>query len=792
MANIEIDGKQIEAQDGAMVIEAADAAGIPIPRFCYHKKLSIAANCRMCLVEVEKVAKPLPACATPVTDGMVVHTRSPKAIAAQKAVMEFLLINHPLDCPICDQGGECDLQEMAMGYGRDVSRYSEGKRVVADKNIGPLIATDMTRCIHCTRCVRFGQEVAGIMEMGALGRGEHMRITTYLAHGIESELSGNMIDLCPVGALTSKPYRYTARPWELKRCASVSPHDCVGANLDVHTRSGKVMRVIPWDNEEVNETWLADRDRFAYVGLKHGQRLTVPKIKRDGQWQEADWDTALTFAAEGLKRVLAQHGAGRLGALGAYTATTEELFLLQKLMRGVGSGNIDHRLRQVDFRDQGQQPPFPWLGQSIPELEQLDAALLVGSNIRMEQPLLSQRLRKAALNNGARLMAVNAVDYDFIFPLEHKRIAAPAEMVGELAAIARAAVELSGQSAPEGFNTFSSGVEVTDAHRAMAQVLVDAESGSVLVGNGAFMHADQSVLRALAGVLAQVTGCRLGYLPEGGNSAGAALAGALPHRQAGGMPAEVEGVHWRQMIADDMKGWLLLGLEAELDCIDGAAIDVGLGGAEFVLSLTAFETDAMERYADVMLPINLYPETSGTFVNLEGRWQSFAGCAVAPGESRPAWKILRVMGNLLDVDGFDYLSPEEVREELQAACEGIEETNSQEWSFPAALSGASEGLTRIAEYPIYAVDPLVRRSAPLQAAPTGWANAAYVHPATAAALGLEGAAAVLARQGSLHSELPLRISERVPENCVWIPVGHAESMGGTTESDTVVLERIPE
>jgi len=793
MANIEIDGKQIEARDGTMVIEAADAAEIPIPRFCYHKKLSIAANCRMCLVEVEKVAKPLPACATPVTDGMKVHTRSPKALAAQKAVMEFLLINHPLDCPICDQGGECDLQEMAMGYGGDVSRYTEGKRVVADKNISPLIATDMTRCIHCTRCVRFGQEVAGIMELGAPGRGEHMRISTYLEDSVASELSGNVIDLCPVGALTSKPYRYTARPWELKHSSSVSPHDCVGSNLEVHTRGGKVMRVVPGENEDVNEIWLADRDRFSYVGLQHEQRLAVPKIKRDGRWHETDWDTALTYAAEGLKKVDGQHGGEKLGALGAYTATTEELFLLQKLMRGMGSGNIDHRLRQTDFRDQDARQAFPWLGQSISDLETLDAALLVGSDVRTQQPLLGHRLRKAALNNGAEISAINPVDYSFVFPVAHKRIVTPAQLAHELAGVARAALELSERGAPDGFNTFTAGVEVNDSHRAIARSLYEAERGTVLLGSLAAQHPEQSALRALAGVLAELTNCRLGYMSEGGNSAGAALAGALPHREAGGKPAATVGAHWQQMIADGLKGYLLLGLEPELDCIDGAALEAALADADFVVSLSAFETDAVARYADVLLPIGLYPETSGTLINAEGRWQSFSGCAVPPGEARPAWKVLRVLGNLLDIDGFEYLSSEEVREELREACDGVEPSNEQSWHFPTALPAIPKGVERIAEYPIYAVDPVVRRSAPLQAAHTAWsAGAGYLHPSTATELRLEEGTAVTVRQGDLEATLFLKLSERLPEGSVWIPVGHPEGMSGTDGSSTVVLEAVNE
>ncbi len=775
MVNIEINGAPIKARSGSMLIEAADEAGISIPRFCYHKKLSVAANCRMCLVEVDKVAKPLPACATPVTEGMKVWTKSPKAIAAQRNVMEFLLINHPLDCPICDQGGECDLQEMAIGYGRDVSHFHEGKRAVVSPDIGPLVATDMTRCIQCTRCVRFGEEVAGLMELGAPGRGEHMYIGTYVEKALCSEVSGNIIDLCPVGALTSKPYRYTARPWELTSHNSVSPHDCVGANLQVDVRSHKVMRVRPRENEEVNEVWLADRDRFSYLALDHAERLTVPQIKKDGVWQSVDWDTALTAAAERLTQVTIDHSAAQLAALAGYTSTTEEFYLLQKLLRGLGSNNIDHRLRQIDFRGQARLPAFPWLGQALADLDNLDATLLVGANVRKEQPLMALRLRKA-VRVGGQVMVINPFDHSFNFPLAAKRVVAPTEMVRELVAVAQALLDLTGEQPPEGFAALGGDVSVTEEHRTIARHLNEAAQGAVLVGNLTAYHAQQSELQMLAALVARLAGARFGILPEGGNSAGAWLAGAVPHRLAGGRETDVAGLDWRAMVVAGLKGYLLLGVEPELDSIEGNALRTALLGADTVVALTAYATDAMREYADVMLPIALFPETSGTLVNVEGRWQSFAGCVAAPGEARPGWKVLRVLGNLCNVEGFEFVSSEQVRDELQDACSEIIPNSRLPWQTPTATA-APVGLVRVTDFPIYRVDAMVRRSAALQQTADAEVCAIGINAATAAQLGVQNAASVRVRQGDAESVLPLTLDERVPTGCVYVPAGTAAPLG---------------
>ncbi len=773
MVNIEINGITIKAREGAMLIEAADEAGITIPRFCYHSKLSIAASCRMCLVEVAKAPKPLPACATPVSEGMVVHTRSPRAIAAQRSVMEFLLINHPLDCPICDQGGECDLQEMAMGYGSSVSRYSEGKRVVSSPDLGALIATDMTRCIHCTRCVRFGQEIAGIMELGAPGRGEHMHIGTYMKQSVDSELSGNVIDLCPVGALTSKPYRYSARPWELTGYPSISPHDCVGSNIRIDTRGNQLMRVVPRENENVNETWLADRDRFSYTANAHPERLLKPMIKRDGTWHEVDWETALTQAVEGLKTIATRDGAGQLGALAAYGATTEEHYLLQKLLRTVGSGNIDHRLRQLDFRDQDSLPAYPSLGQAISDLESIDCAMLIGSNIRKDQPLLAHRLRKAS-RKGAAILAVNPIDYDFTFPLAAKCIAM--DMTQELLAVASALLELTGESAPPALVKAIVAAQPGDVHRQMARTLKEVPQATVLLGNGAMAHPAKAELRAIASLIAKLAEARIGMIGEGGNTAGAWLAGSVPHREAGAKPAAVSGMDWRSMFESRLKGYLLLGIEPELDCIDSAAAATALESAEFVVAMTAFAGEGLKANADVLLPITTFAETAGSYINAEGHWQHFGAALNPSGEARPAWKVLRVIGNLFDVTGFEYTTVEEVCAEMEGLFSDVAMGSGTEW-LPETITALPEGLLRIADVPIYAVDAMVRRAAPLQA--TRDANVAQirVNAVTLAKAGLVDGGEARVRQSSHEVVLPVITDERLPDNAVMLPAGMAETAG---------------
>ncbi len=768
--NIEVNGIPLKARKGAMLIEVTDAAGIPIPRFCYHKKLSIAASCRMCLVEVEKAPKAMPACATPVMEGMKVHTESPKALAAQKGTMEFLLINHPLDCPICDQGGECELQDLAVGYGGDVSRFAERKRVVKEKDIGPLIATDMTRCIHCTRCVRFGDEIAGLRELGATGRGENMEIGTYVAHSIVSELSGNVIDLCPVGALTAKPSRYRGRSWEYVQHPAVAPHDSVGSNVFVHTLRGKVMRVAPRENEQVNETWLSDRDRFSYEGIYSDDRLGKPLLGGT----EAEWGPALEAAAKGLKDIIARHGADAVGFLVSPTATVEELYLAQKLARGLGIANIDHRLRQADFSDQAAAPVFPWLGQAIEDLEKIQAALLIGSNVRMEQPLAGHRLRKAALAGG-KVMFINPRDFEFRFPVAAKAIASPIGMVTALAGVALAVAELKGLLLPDNLYGLGTGVP-TEVERAMAANLVNAApAATVLLGNLAVAHPVFAQLRALAGFIAQHSGARLGYLPEAADSAGGWLAGALPHRVAGGRAASAVGLNAQAMLESPRKAYVLLGVEPELDCWDGAVALKALQGAELIVSLSPYAALAGKTKAQVILPVATFAETSGTYINAEGRWQSFQGATKPFGEARPAWKVLRVLGNLCSLDGFEYVSSDEILAEVQAACSSVSPDNTVT-ADQSLVPLRADGLLRVAEVPIYAADALVRRARSLQASSLARPAEVRLHPDAAQELGVAGREQVQVRQNGMAVDLPLVLDESIPRDCAWIPAGLGASV----------------
>ena len=697
MVEIELDGQKVEIAEGSMVMHAAEKAGTYIPHFCYHKKLSIAANCRMCLVDVEKAPKPLPACATPVTQGMVVRTKSERAIQAQKSVMEFLLINHPLDCPICDQGGECQLQDLAVGYGASASRYEEEKRVVFHKDVGPLISMEeMTRCIHCTRCIRFGQEVAGVMELGMIHRGEHAEITTVAGDSIDSELSGNMIDICPVGALTSKPFRYSARTWELSRRKSISPHDSTGANLVVQVKNNKVMRVLPLENEDVNECWIADRDRFSYEALNSAERLTRPMLKQGGVWNEVDWQTALEYVANGLQQIKAEHGASAIGALVSPHSTLEELCLTRDLMRGLGSDNIDYRLRHAEFAaPQGVR----WLGRSIASLTTLRAALVVGSNLRKDHPLFAQRVRQAA-RKGAVVSRINAVERDWAMPVAHTLIAQPADWAQALADVAAAVAQEKGVPTPSGNG------QVTETAQAISRSLLAQGDKAVLLGNAAAHHAQASQLLALAQWIGAQTGATVGYLTEAANTVGAQWVGVVPAR--GGQNAA-------QMLAGGLKGVLLLNNEPLYDSAAGEKSAAALGQCEMVVTLSPFKANM--EFSDVLLPIAPFTETSGSFVSAEGRLQSFHAVVKPLGETRPAWKVLRVLANLLDLPGFDFETSQNVLVQATGAS-GVSSVP------PELLSNALQAVslepgaaTTVADpvaASIYQLDGLVRRSTSLQ------------------------------------------------------------------------------
>ena len=784
--SIQIDGRPLQARKGQMLIEVADANAIPIPRFCYHEKLSVAANCRMCLVEVERAPKPLPACATPVMDGMKVFTRSKVARNAQKSVMEFLLINHPLDCPICDQGGECELQDVAMGYGRDVSRFNERKRAVEDKDLGPLIATDMTRCIHCTRCVRFGEEIGGMPELGATGRSEDMEIGTYITRSVDSELSGNVIDLCPVGALTSKPFRFRARAWEMEQRDGVAPHDPVGSNIHLHVRRGRVLRVVPRANESINEVWISDRDRFGYEGLYSDDRVLSPMVKRDGAWSEVPWEEALEAAVEGLREIAAEKGGEAIGALASASCTVEELHLFQKLVRGIGCSNIDHRVRQRDFSDQDAAPRYPSIGMGVDELDRLDAALLVGSCTRKEHPIVNHRLRKASLA-GASVMYLDVMAHDLNIAPAARIVVAPSRLVNRLAAAVMATARLMDEE-PEGLAALAAGVEVDADAEIIARVLLDAGRGAILLGPQAVNHRDAAALRGLAACLANLTGATLGTLDEGANPAGAWIAGVVPHREALGVPAKRSGLAARSMIEAGLDAYVLMGLEPELDCADGARARDALNAAKFVVSLSAFRSDAMSEYADVLLPIAAIAETEGTFVNVSGTWQNFVAAAPPYANSRPAWRVLRVLGNLFEIDGFDQETIEDVRSALGAP----DSVGAHSWPLPTHLpepEGIGGGLERIAPVPIYAVDALVRRSMPLQGTKDGEFAGVGVSPATLERFGFDDGESVLVQQGVSSRDFKIVADRRVPADCALLPAGLLATAPLGGRGTQVALER---
>ena len=705
VVKIEVDGKEVEAKKGQMLIEVTDAQGTYIPRFCYHEKLSVAANCRMCLVEVEKAPKPLPACATPVMDGMKVFTRSPAAVAAQKATMEFLLINHPLDCPICDQGGECELQDLALGYGRDVSRYTEKKRVVKDKDIGPLVSTDMTRCIHCTRCVRFSQEIEGLQELGTIGRAEDMQISMYVEKAVDHELSANIIDLCPVGALNNKPYRYSARAWEMTQKATVSAHDCAGTNLYAHVLRGTIKRIVPRENEAINETWIADRDRFSYEGVYSTDRLLSPRAKYGGTWEEISWESALEQLAEKLKNA----APGKIGLLSAPTATCEEFHLLARIAEHLGTPNIDHRLRRRDFSDQVHDPVFPWLGRDIASIEKAGAILVAGSNLRKEVPIIAHRVRKAALE-GANVSFANRETYEYHFDVD--TYLSGTGLVELLAGIAVAAA---GKGAiPGAAAKLCEGIQPSDEQKRIAATLAEADDAMVLTGLIAARHPAGSAVRALAAAIGEMTGATVGTLSDGPNTAGGHIAGALPHRGVAGASRDAAGMHAAEMLVADMDALLLVNAEpdADLSVLDHCTDK--LEKQKFVAALTPFVSPALEEAADLLLPIGTFAETSGTYVNVEGRWQSFPGISNPIGEARPCWKVLRVLGNLIDVPDFDYLSSEAVRDELVAA---VGEVKPDPVRANGANVGSKDGKDADVDVPIYEVDPVVRRATALQLTP---------------------------------------------------------------------------
>ena len=752
MVEIELDGKTVEVPQGSMVMHAANKLGTYVPHFCYHKKLSIAANCRMCLVEVEKAPKPLPACATPVTQGMKVFTHSAKAVEAQRSVMEFLLINHPLDCPICDQGGECQLQDLAVGYGKSNSRYDEEKRVVFHKNVGPLISMqEMTRCIHCTRCVRFGQEVAGVMELGMINRGEHSEITTFVGQTVDSELSGNMIDLCPVGALTSKPFRYEARTWELGRKRSVSPHDSLGANTTAQTKANKVMRVVALENEAINECWISDRDRFSYEGLNSTDRLTTPMVKQGGQWLETDWQSALDYVAHSLKAIAAESGPESVGALAHPISSTEELHLLQKIVRGLGSSQVETRLRQTDVK---AAAGVPWLGMPVAKLSELDRALFIGSFLRKDQPIIAARIRTAA-KRGLQVMRIDAGGDDWLIPSSGIS-AAPSAWLNSLSEVALAVAKAKSVSAPAG--TFN--IAVSPAAQKIADSLISGESKAVFLGSAAVAHHHASDLHVMAQFIADQTGATLGFLPVGGNAVGAALVNA----NGGGVESVLSG---------DRRAVVLMNIEPDSDLPNPVQARAALAKANTVIALSAYQSADLLEVADVILPISPFTETVSTFVNAEGRAQTVQPSVKPLGDSRPAWKVLRVLGGLLSLEGFLFNLPEEV------LGEALDESYCTRLNNKATINTIAngnlapfDGLERLADVNIYAGDPIVRRSPALQLtrdAKRG--NQAGLNQKLFTELGLKEGDAIRVSQGSQSVDMPAILEANLASGTVRISAG---------------------
>ena len=752
MVEIELDGKTVEVPQGSMVMHAANKLGTYVPHFCYHKKLSIAANCRMCLVEVEKAPKPLPACATPVTQGMKVFTHSAKAVEAQRSVMEFLLINHPLDCPICDQGGECQLQDLAVGYGKSNSRYDEEKRVVFHKNVGPLISMqEMTRCIHCTRCVRFGQEVAGVMELGMVNRGEHSEITTFVGQTVDSELSGNMIDLCPVGALTSKPFRYAARTWELGRKRSVSPHDSLGANTTVQTKANKVMRVVALENEAINECWISDRDRFSYEGLNSSDRVTTPMVKQGGQWLETDWQSALDYVAHSLKTISAESGPESIGALAHPISSTEELHLLQKLVRGLGSNQMETRLRQADVKNAAAAP---WLGMPITKINELDRVLVIGSFLRKDQPVLAARIRTAS-KRALQVFRIDAGGDDWLIPSSGISVA-PSAWLNALSEVALAVAKAKSVTAPVG--TFN--LTISPAAQKIADSLLSGESKAVLLGSAAIAHHHASDLHVMAQFIADQTSATLGFLPVGGNAVGASLVNA-------------NGVGVESVLSGERRAVILMNIEPDSDFPNPAAARAALAKANTVIALSAYKSADLMEVADVILPTSVFSETVSTFVNLEGRVQTVQPSVKPLGDSRPAWKVLRVLGGLLGLDGFLFNVPEEVLGEAldDGYCNRLNNKASSSLIANGNLAPFN-GLERLADVNIYAGDQIVRRSSALQLtrdAKRG--NQVGLNKITFVELGLKEGDAVRVTQDSHSVDMPATLEVNLAPGAVRISAG---------------------
>lgn len=763
MIEFELDGKQVSAPAGSNILEIVLREGKYVPHFCYHKKLSIAANCRMCLVEVEKAPKPLPACATPVSAGMKVQTCSKLAVEANKGVMEFLLINHPLDCPICDQGGECQLQDLAVGYGRSATRFTEEKRAVAKKDLGSLVATEMTRCIHCSRCIRFTDEIGGFQELGMINRNSHVEIAPFIGKTVNSELSGNIIDICPVGALTSKPFRNQYRSWELSRRKSISPHDGLGSNIIAQVdKYHKVVRVLPLENEEINECWLSDRDRFSYEGLYHKERVTKPMIKQDGKWIEADWELAIQYAAKSISGVKEDHGVDAIGALASNISTSEELYLLQKLMRTIGVNNIDSRLSQSDFSLDGKISGTLSLGASVADLVMSQSILVIGSILREEQPLIASKIR-IAVKNGARLNTINVLKEDLLCTVENQLVIDAREIAYTLAQIAVAA----GVNVP---NLDLSAVTVSTATTDIANSLATG-GGHIVLGNIAKSLPNYSEVVILATAIAKTVGAKFGQFAALANEVGADIVGFVPHKgEFNQKPAKL-GKNVMQMLQTPLRAYVLFNTELEHDAYNSTLALAALKQADTVVVFTPFVSPLMKEYADVILPITPFTETAGSYVNMEGRWQKFNGVTRPLAESKPGWKVLRVLANQLNLAGFDYNSIEEVRAQLVQLADTKPYTavSIMDTATKCIIQPVLEGVVRLGITRIYFGDSITRRATSLQQTAYAQLPDLTLSVNLATKLDIKAGTPVILTQSSVEKELPVAtLCDKLPDSMILV------------------------
>jgi NADH-quinone oxidoreductase subunit G len=780
--NIEIDGKAMQVPKGSMIIQAADKIGVKIPRFCYHDKLPIAANCRMCLVEVEKAPKPQPACATPVMEGMKIHTQSQRSLSAQRNVMEFLLINHPLDCPICDQGGECELQDVAMGYGRSVSRFTEDKRVVADEDLGPLVATEMTRCIHCTRCVRFMDEIAGTTELGGMGRGETLEIGTYIGRAIKTELSGNIIDVCPVGALTNKVFRFKARPWELTARASIGYHDSLHSSLYIHTRRGEAMRVVPKDNEAINESWLSDRDRFSHEAITHADRALKPRIKKNGAWIDTDWATAIAFAKDALKGVIAKHSAQDIGTLVGPMASAEDYLLFNRLTRGLGSNNIDHRVRQLDFSDDAARPLAPRFEAPLADIEKARSILLFGANPRMDAPILGHKVRKAN-KRGARVFAINSADFDFHFAVEQKLIGNAVNHISHALALAKAASELTGFAMPEELASLMGQALSSDTAKVIVDALKASQPARLIFGEHAAHHPQAALLRACAQYVSKATGASFDEIADGSNSAAAWRMGVLPHRTDAGKSVSTVGLNARQMLEQPLKAYVLAGLEMN-DLTLGAQALEAIAKAECVIAFAHYHSPSIDTLAHVIFPVALPPECEGTYVNTEGTVQSLTPALKTHGDVRASWRVLRVLGEELGLSGFAFNNFDELHADVQAAL-AKNETQTSAVKLQIAPRSTERGLVVSALSSIYTVDSVVRRAKALQGTPIAATDAIKLHPEDALGIGVSQGATLFIGSAALAVD----IDKATPKGGFIVSLGLNSAMDMPPTGSTIHVQK---